>query len=212
MLPSPAPDSCIAFLVRHGATENNVADPPLLQGCGNDLGLSEEGLHQAEQVGELLASLPMSCVYSSPLLRAMQTAEPIARRHGLAVTTIDRLHEVDVGRWEGRSWEEIQRTEPDAYSKFIEDASLFGYPGGENMVQLLERIVSVLEQLMKSHLQQRIAIVGHNVTHRVLVAHLLGIPLKHARRVTHANGGVSVVQYQSGTMRLVTLNSAFHLT
>lgn len=212
MPPYPADDSCVAFLVRHGATENNDANPQLLQGCGVNPGLSPTGEHQAECVGRLLADARLAAVYSSPLLRAVQTAERIAQPHGLVVRQVEALHEVDVGRWESRSWLEIERTEPEAHRRFLADGATFGYPGGENMVQLLNRIGGVMEQLLQAHLGQRIAVVGHNVTHRVFVAHVLGIPLKDARRVTHDNGGVSVVDYRQGKPRLTTLNANFHLT
>ena len=158
-----------------------------------------------------MANVSLAAIYSSPLLRALQTAERIARPHGLVVKQIAALHEADVGRWESRSWLEIEQTEPEAHRQFMADGATFGYPGGENMVQLLDRIGGVMEQLMRAHLGQRIAVVGHNVTHRVFVASLLGIPLKDARRVTHDNCGVSVVNYREGNLRLVTLNSNFHL-
>ena len=152
MPPSPTADSCIAFLVRHGATPNNEANPPLLQGCGADPGLSPTGEDQAESASRLLANVSLAAIYSSPLLRALQTAERIARPHGLVVKQIEALHEADVGRWESRSWLEIEQTEPEAHRQFMADGATFGYPGGENMVQLLDRIGGVMEQLMRAHL------------------------------------------------------------
>jgi broad specificity phosphatase PhoE len=211
MPPSPAQDSCVAFLIRHGATDNNVAHPPLLQGCATDCELSAVGREQAARAAQFLAPCPLAAVYSSPLLRAVQTAEQIAHLQQLAVQPVPALREVDVGNWEGRSWEEIARTEPATYRQFLDDAERFGYPGGENMLEVLARIAPQMEQLMRGHLGQRIVIVGHNVTHRVFVAHVLGVPLRLARRVTHHNCGVSIVEYRAGHTRLVTLNTNFHL-
>jgi broad specificity phosphatase PhoE len=211
MFPSATQDSCVTFLVRHGATDNNLAHPPVLQGCGTDLGLSEAGRHQAMCVGRWLSQCALSAVYSSALRRAVQTAEHIAEPHELLVQRVEALHEVDVGRWEGRSWEEIERTEPERHRLFLENAVEHGYPDGENMSQLLERVRPVIEQLMRRHLGQSIAIVGHNVTHRIFVADVLGVPLNLARRISHDNGGVSILRCQANTIRLLTLNANFHL-
>ena len=110
MPPSPTADSCVAFLVRHGATPNNEASPPLLQGCGADPGLSPNPERTRRNArSRLLANVPLAAIYSSPLLRALQTAERIARPHGLVVKQIAALHEADVGRWESRSWLEIEQ-------------------------------------------------------------------------------------------------------
>jgi broad specificity phosphatase PhoE len=212
MPPSPPPsDTCLAFLIRHGATENNVANPPLLQGSATDPGLSLEGHRQAERAADRLADEPLAAVYSSPLRRALETAETLARPHGLPVQQVPDLKEVDVGRWESRSWKEISQHEPDDYARFMADAATHGYPEGENMIQLLHRIQPTLETLLAANLGNRIVIVGHNVVCRVFIAHLLAIPLAEARRVSHHNCGISIVKYRNGQIKLRTLNTAFHL-
>ena len=124
MPPCPAPDTCWLYLVRHGATANNRARPPRVQGRRTDPGLSPVGRRQAEQTGRALAGLPLKRVYSSPLLRARETALAIAGPHGLSVEVVDDLVEVDVGQWEGRNWDEIQRTDPEAYRLFMLDAGV----------------------------------------------------------------------------------------
>ena len=98
---SAAPDTCWLYLVRHGATANNEARPPRLQGRRTDPALSDEGQEQSRETGRLLASQRIEAVYTSPLLRARQTARAIAEPHGLPVEVVDDLIEVDVGRWEG---------------------------------------------------------------------------------------------------------------
>jgi broad specificity phosphatase PhoE len=208
---APHPDTCIAFLVRHGATDNNVAHPPVLQGSRTDIDLSHTGRHEAARVGSLLSRYPLAAVYSSPLRRAVQTAEQIALPHSLLVQRVELLREADIGRWEGMSWEEVARTEPELLSRFQEDSGRFGYPEGENMEQVLRRIAPEMDQLFSRHAGQYIAIVGHNVTHRVFVCSVLGLPLAKSRQITHANCGVSVVKYRAGRAHLITLNAGFHL-
>src|SRR5262245_13991006 len=134
----PCPDSCVMLLLRHGATENNVARPLRLQGCRSDLPLSAEGRIQAERTAAYLARYRLDAIYSSPLLRAQQTSAAIAARHGLPVETISELTEVDVGEWEGRAWEEIERREADAHRAFMENPAVNPYRGGESLNQVHE--------------------------------------------------------------------------
>ena len=131
MPPCPAPDTCWLYLVRHGATDNNRARPSRLQGRRTDPGLSAEGLEQARQTGRFLADCRFDALYCSPLLRARQTAEAIAQPHGLSIRVVDELTEVDVGQWEGRAWDEVERTDPEAYRAFMADPATHGYLGGE---------------------------------------------------------------------------------
>lgn len=204
-------DTCIMYLVRHGATANNQANPPLLQGRGVDLELSAAGRQQAACAAGLLARHSLIAIYSSPLIRARQTAEIIAEPHGLEVQLVPAIEEVDVGQWEGRSWQEISQTEPEPFRQFVADSANHGYLGGENMNQVRDRAAPVLDDLMRQHLGAEIAVVAHNVVNRVYVATLLGVPIALAREINQDNCGVNVVRCRRNETKLLTLNAAFHL-
>ncbi|MEZ6116269.1 MAG: histidine phosphatase family protein [Pirellulaceae bacterium] len=180
---------CILYLVRHGATENNLADPPVLQGRGIDGPLASVGIEQAESAERALAGFAIDRIYSSPLRRARQTAELIARPHGLDVTTVDEITEVDVGQWEGGSWKHIQANEPDAYRQFVEFPDTVGYKQGESLNQVRDRTVPALMSLLETNLSRRIVVVAHNVVNRVFVAHALGLPMREARTLAQDNCG-----------------------
>ncbi|OHB70966.1 MAG: hypothetical protein A2V70_10280 [Planctomycetes bacterium RBG_13_63_9] len=211
MPPSPAPDTCWLYLFRHGATANNRARPPRLQGRRSDPALSDEGRRQARQTGALLARVPLANVYSSPLLRARQTAHQIALPRHLSVEVVDDLIEVDVGDWEGRAWDEIERTDTDAYRRFMADASLHPYLGGENLSVVQSRVIPAFERLMAQHLGQTIAAVAHNVVNRAYLTHLLGIPLAQYRSVPQDNCGLNLIRHRNGKPKLVTVNAITHL-
>jgi broad specificity phosphatase PhoE len=200
------------YLVRHGATANNLADPPLLQGRGADFDLSETGLWQAERTAELLSNPELPAVFSSPLLRARRTAETIAKPHDLNVQTVADLQEVDVGEWEGRSWQEISVSDPERYQRFMEDSANHGYLNGENMTQVLDRVRPAIENVMRERIGEHIVVVAHNVVNRVYLASLLNIPVSRARGVNQDNCGVSIVRYCDGKTKLIALNSIFHLS
>jgi broad specificity phosphatase PhoE len=211
MPPCPAPDPCWLYLIRHGATENNRADPPRLQGRRTDPGLSDEGHHQARQTGRFLAEFPVDAVYSSPLLRARQTAEAIAEPHGLCVQVVEALIEVDVGAWEGRSWEEIQQTDPEAYHAFMTDATVNPYLGGEDLRTVLDRAAPAFQQLVADNPGRLIVTVAHNVVNRAYLAHRMGIPVARYRSIPQDNCGLTLLCYREGQMKVVTINGVFHL-
>ncbi len=206
-----AADTCIMFLVRHGATRNNVARPPKLQGLGEDIGLSDEGRSQAQRTARLLADQTITRAFSSPLARAMETASIIAESHGLTPRAIEPLHEVDVGRWDGCSWVNIEREEPEAYHRFMTDPATYGYVGGENLTQVKARVLPAVERLFAEQIGQVILVVGHNVVNRVLLATLLEVPLAKARSIDQDNCGVNIIRYRAGHMKVLTTNVALHL-
>lgn len=211
MPPCPAPDTCWLYLVRHGATANNRADPPRLQGRRTDPPLSDEGRQQARHTGQFLAGSGLDAVYSSPLVRARQTAEQIAGPQGMPVQVVDELIEVDVGVWEGRSWDEIQRTDPEAYRAFMTDATVHPYLGGESLDTVLARAGPAFQRLMENNCGRRIVVVAHNVVNRAYLAQLIGMPVARYRSIPQDNCGLTLIRYRSKRVKVVTINAVFHL-
>jgi len=209
-LPSPAGDTYL-YLVRHGATVNNVAHPPRLQGSGSNLPLSAAGIEQAGRVAHLLRERPIAAIYSSPLLRAWQTAERIGEALTLPVESLEALTEVDVGQWEGRDWGEIERTEPEAFHRFVNDPATWPYAGGESFGQVQQRVMPVISQLLEQREGQSFVVVSHNVVNRCILAEVIGLPLAKARTIPQENCGVSLIRRREGKTSLVALNSVFHL-
>ncbi len=206
-----SPSTCLIFLVRHAATLHNLAHPPRIQGCGEDPPLSDVGRGQAASTARLLAQQPISAVYASPLQRAVETASIIAAPHRLTPVTIAALREVDVGAWEGRSWDEVERADPVAYARFHEDPARYGYAGGEHLQQVQQRVVPAVEELARRHRGQLVLVVGHHTVNRVLLATWLGVPLARARRIDQHNAGVNVIQFRQDHFQVRTVNAAFHL-
>ena len=186
--------------------------PARLQGHREDLSLSSEGRDQADRTASLLADRQLAAVYSSPLRRALETAQRVAGPHGLSVQTVDALIEVDVGNWEGMQWDEIERNDPQRYQRFMSDPGVHGYPEGENMTQVLDRVAPAFEQLMQAHLGSEIAVVAHNVVNRSYLGHLLGLATAGARGVPQDNGGLNLLRYRDGKVRPLTINSVLHLS
>lgn len=207
----PRMSVCRVYLLRHGATANNLASPPRLQGCGVNLGLSPEGRRQAERTGDFFRSRPLAAVYSSPLLRAVETAHFVAQSQGLEIRPVPSLREVDVGNWEGRSWDEIARDDAEAYGRFRNDPAVHPYAGGETLLEVQRRVTPVLEQLASAHQGQQIAVVAHNVVNRSFLGGLLQLPLVHVRHIRQDNCGVNILDWIDGQFELRTWNCILHL-
>lgn len=207
----PGDNTCLLYLVRHGATPHNQMSPPRLQGAAVNESLSDTGRQQAARVAELLASRPISEVFCSPLKRAQETAAAIAHHHDLQPAPVDSLKEVNVGRWEGRTWDEIQQSEPDAYAHFMENPVEHGYPEGETMGSVIDRVTKTLAELMQPRLGKEIVVVAHSVVNRSYLGSLLGLPPKAGYKVPQENCAVNLVRWRDGKAKALTINAVAHL-
>lgn len=210
-LPSADAAHAVIALVRHGATDNNLAHPPLIQGRRLDPPLSAAGQREALRLAAWMAEDLIAGVYASPLLRARQTAEAVARPRGLRVAVVEPLTEADVGRWEGRTWQDVQASEPEAFERFQADPARWPYAGGESLVDVAARAVPALQRIAAAHVGQAVVVVAHNVVNRALLAAALGLPLAEARKLPQHNGGLSLLRGSAERMAVVTVNSIVHL-
>lgn len=204
-------DCSLVYLIRHGATAANRERPYRLQGRGSDLPLEPIGVAQAERAAQALAKAKLDAVYSSPARRAVETAWEIARGRGLRPIAVPAIDEADVGLWEGRTWAEIERIDPERHRRFMADPGTVPYPEGESFLDVQNRVVPALEALARRHEGARIAVVGHNVVNRAYLAQVLRLPIAQARAIRQANGGVNLIAYRADGPTLVTLNACLHL-
>ena len=201
----------VLYLLRHAATDANLARPARLQGCRHDPPLARLGVRQAEATRDFLAIRPIDHCYSSPLIRAVQTAAIVAAPHGLSPQPLHALTECDVGRWEGLDWQAIRARDADAYHRYMQNPAEDGYPGGESFADVHRRASAALEELLSRHASQAVLVVAHHVVNRTYLAALLGLPVGRARQLTLDNCGISVVLRDGDATTVSTLNAAFHL-
>jgi broad specificity phosphatase PhoE len=203
--------STTLYLIRHAATPANLQRPAKLQGCRSNPDLAPLGIRQAMATRDFLAIRPVDCIYSSPLRRALQTAEIISEPQGIAPTTVEALTECDVGEWEGRSWEEIEAAEPEEFARYNADPAAYGYRGGENFQQVHDRAVRAMDEILSRNEGATIVVVSHHIVNRIYLAGVLGLGPARARAVSLENCGISIVNRDRGKATVTTLNAAFHL-
>jgi broad specificity phosphatase PhoE len=203
--------STILYLIRHGATSANLAQPNLLQGRRTDLPLAPLGVRQAEATRDFLAIRPIDYCYTSPMLRAVQTASIVAMPHGMKPQSLGAITECDIGRWEGLDWQTIRSQDAEGYRRFHANPAKFGYPEGESFSDVHRRVQPALDDLFVRHAGKAVLVVAHHVVNRTYLAGLLGLGPHLARKVTLDNCGISVVIRQGDKTTVTTLNAAFHL-
>ncbi len=193
----------LLMLIRHG--ENEYSRKGVLAGRLPGVHLNERGRAQAQALAQALGQVPIKAVYSSPLERAVETAEPIARKLGLPVRRVPGLLEIDVGRWQGRSVRMLARTK---YWRVVQHSpSRALHPGGESMVEGQARIVSALDAICSKHKSHDIlACVFHSDPIKMAVAHYLGLPLDHFQRLACDTASATLVAVSSTGAQLIWLN------
>jgi broad specificity phosphatase PhoE len=208
---SPPDDTTTLYLIRHGATEANLARPARIQGRRHNPPLARVGVRQAEATRDFLAARRLDRCYCSPLLRAVQTAAIVAAPHGLSPEPLDVLTECDVGRWEGLDWQTVRYLDAEDHERFHADPAAFGYPGGESFGDVHSRVAPAFAEMLERHAGESILVVAHHVVNRTYLAGLLGLGPGRAKQVSLDNCGISVVLREGGKTRVGTLNAAFHL-
>jgi broad specificity phosphatase PhoE len=201
----------VLYLIRHAATDANLARPARLQGRLHNPPLAVLGIRQAEMTRDFLAVRSLQHCYCSPLARAVQTASIIAAPHGLTPQPLDDLIECDVGNWEGLDWQTIREKDPAGYDQFMRNPAEFGYRGGESFADVHRRVSPCLEKLLVDHAGQSMLVVAHHAVNRTYLAGLLGLTPGQARHVTLDNCGISVVARDGDKTTVSMLNASFHL-
>jgi broad specificity phosphatase PhoE len=188
------------LLARHGETDWNRDNR--FQGHADEP-LNETGREQARALAVALEGERLTAVYTSPLLRARETAEIVAAAFGLAPRTDPRLMEVDVGSWSGLTRDEIAVGFPEAYERWR--GGLHGWEGGETYEELAVRVLDALRDIAAAHAGEAVLVVGHGGTVRATLAHTDGLDVTAHRKVVGpaANCAVYRLAVKDGKFRQV---------
>jgi len=185
------------LLTRHGSTPRSEPEQHLGQRI--DLELSEGGRAAAEALGRRLEGVELARIIASPLRRARETAELVVP--GASVELDDRLMEMDYGRWEGLTYEQILARDGDARRIWEADPASLACPDGESGSDVARRVRSWLEELIEwagveGGVDQQVLAIGHSTTNRVLLCVALGVPLRdYRRRFVQQPANLSVLRF-----------------
>jgi probable phosphoglycerate mutase len=201
------------LLVRHGQSQGNAERR---FGGHAPTPLSELGHRQAEATARALVKERVTAVYSSDLLRAVQTAEPLARATGLGITRTAALRERSVGLMEGLTFEEAAAAHPDEYAALLRRDFEHVLAGGESYRQLLDRAAAELDRAVERHRGGTVALFSHTGTICILALHLMGAldaPALKPVWLSTSNCGVTRFAIEhGGLIRIKAFNDTRHLT
>ena len=197
------------YLVRHGATQLTAEDK-FSGAIGVEL--SDEGRGQAARLGERLHDEGISAVYSSPLSRTMETARIVGGHCGLEIEEREGLREISHGRWEGLTRREVEARYGAEYASWEEDPFTFAPEGGESGVAVLARALPVIREIVTRHRGERVLVVSHKATLRLVISSLLGFdPRGYRDRLDQAPACVNVLDFRDPVrVRLMLFNDTSH--
>jgi len=197
------------YLVRHGATLLSGED----RFAGEtDVALSEIGREQARALGRRLAGEQIDVFYASPLSRAVETARLVAAPHGREVVSLAELREMSHGRWEGKTRAEVESLYPEEYRRWESDPFSFAPEGGETGLEVTARALPALLEIAGSHPGERVLVVSHKATIRLLISTLLGFDARGYRdRLDSSPACLNILDFRDPTRaRLTLFNDTSH--
>jgi probable phosphoglycerate mutase len=193
----------LVLLIRHG--ENDFVKKGRMAGRLPGVHLNERGRAQAQALAENLSEAPIKAVYSSPLERASETAEPLAKCLGLEVIPRPGLLEVDIGEWQAQKWKGLSRLK--IWKTVQHRPSLFRFPGGETFAEGQMRISHEILELCAQHdPKDMIACVSHADPIKLAVAFFIGLPLDLFQRLTVSTASITALHIGESSSSLLTMN------
>lgn len=197
------------YLIRHGETEGS--ETRRYKGS-IDVALSEKGIGQIEKTAAFVAARvsgqgeqdkahKLTAVYSSPLIRALKSSEIIAEPYDVKPVVVSDLRERHFGIWEGLSFDEIKERHPEEFRAWADNPLKHSPMGGETTIEVKERVIMALEKILNAHGtrsqegHESIAIVAHGGVNRIILCHLMAIPLENIFRIEQDCGAVNIIEF-----------------
>jgi broad specificity phosphatase PhoE len=196
------------IIIRHGRTEWNREER--FRGRA-DIALDEVGKKQAEATAGRVAEWQVNAIYSSPLRRAMETAQTLARSSGLEVRALPDIIDIDYGQWQGLLPEEAEAKDGGLYKKWLRNPHQVKFPGGESLAEVRDRAAAAIDKLIAQHDKETIALVSHKVVCQVMVLSLLGLELSHFWDVVQDVCAVNYFEVRGGIPSALLINDTCHL-
>jgi len=137
----------------------------------------------------------LQAVYCSDLVRAMRGAKIVAEPHGLKVISMEELRERNFGIWEGMTFSEIRKRYPEEFASWVDDPLNHSPVGGENTIRVRDRVTGALDCILDHHRGGNVLIVAHGGVNRVILSHVMGIPLENIFRIEQDHGAVNIIEF-----------------
>lgn len=196
------------ILIRHGQTQWNRFER--FRGRV-DIDLDETGVRQAEAAAEKVANWGVKAIYSSPLKRAMRTAEIISQRLHLPVEPLEGIIDMHFGEWQGLPIGEVRQRYPELFDLWRFSPHRLKVPQGETLEEVRSRVVACIDEVAAKHDQETVVLVTHRVVCKVLICHLLGLDNSHFWQIAQDATAINLFEVWQGRFTVRLLNDTCHL-
>lgn len=196
------------FIVRHGQTAWNKEK--VFRGRV-DIPLNEQGVKEAEAVGKALKNENITLVYSSPLSRAVQTAEPTAKMRGLAIIRLEGITDMNFGVWEGRRLEDVEKEDSERYRMWVEQPHELAIPKGETLAEVQNRALNTVKEIVNKHPSESIMLVSHRVVCKLLVLGLMELGPDKFWNIQQDTACINLFAVKDGRTIMFKTNDTCHL-
>jgi len=184
------PDRTRLYLARHGEVVNHG-----VYNGQTDVDITPKGIRQMERLRDLLKEKKLSGIYCSDLLRTQRGAEIINEPHGLIWQAFPHFREMHFGRWQGLSYSEVMEKYPADIPQWFKNLETFRIPGGESIMDMNDRAIPKLKELIEQHRGQEMVLVCHGALNRVILADALRLPLAQLLRIEQEYGCLNIIEY-----------------
>ncbi len=186
--------STTIYLIRHGETEWNLQQR--YQGQ-QDIPLNENGLKQAQTVADKLNGKEFSALYSSDLIRAVQTAQSISKKVKLPIISTPALREINQGEWEGKYIKDVLASNGEQVRAVYQNPYSARKPGGESIAEVADRVYRCLDSLSEQHDNETIIVVSHGLAIATILCKVRNLPLEMAIKNIPENTGIEIIQWKN---------------
>ena len=193
----------IIFL-RHGQAENNTKK--ILAGRSPGVDLTQVGIQQAEQSGKMLESLNISAIYSSPIDRALQTAEIAGNHCDLEPVTDDRLIELDMGKFTKMPYDEIFAKHGNVFLKFYEGSEEVSENGVETFAKVQKRVFDMVDFVINKHKNENVVLVTHMDPIKAMIGKTLSLKPEILFELIIANASLNIFKNHDQKLYLTGIN------
>jgi alpha-ribazole phosphatase len=189
-------------LIRHGQVAGH--DQPRYNGQ-TDVALTDLGIEQYHRIKERLADTPISACYTSDLTRCVTGAQIICEQFAIEPVRHSELRELNIGVWEGLTWQEIQSNWPEEWQARLADLVNYRVPQGENLLDLQSRVMPVIHEVVERHKGQEVLVVGHGGVNRIVLLNAIGAPLAGMFNIEQNYGCHNIIDYYADDRATVKL-------
>jgi alpha-ribazole phosphatase len=170
-----------------------------------DVALTDLGLEQYHRLKERLADTPVSACYTSDLTRCVTGANIICGQFAIEPVRRSELRELNIGIWEGLTWDEIRTRWPEEWQARLADLVNFRVPQGENLLDVQARVMPVIREIVERHKGQELLVVGHGGVNRVVLLNAIGAPLAGMFNIEQNYGCYNIIDYYADGRATVKL-------